>query len=151
MKNTEYTARIEAGNFDGLPTEVPIHADFVDDRGIISNLLLSPITSVAVIDSDKRAVRANHYHKTDWHYAYVVRGRVLYFDRAVGSTEVPEPMTFGAGQMFFTPPNREHAMLFAEDTTIFTFAKNVRSHENHEADLVRVEFVTPEIADRYVP
>ena len=46
-------------------------------------------------------------------------------------------------------------MLFAEDSVIYTFARNVRSHDNHEADLERVSFVTPEIAadflKRWVP
>jgi hypothetical protein len=39
-------------------------------------------------------------------------------------------------------------MVFPVETVFVTLAKNVRSHESHESDLVRVEFVTPEILSR---
>jgi hypothetical protein len=95
-------------------------------------------------------VRANHWHRTDWHYSYVVRGKILYFERPVGSTEIPEPRVFTARQQFFTPPNREHAMLFAEDTDFITMARNVRLHEQHEEDVVRMPFITPELAVQFL-
>jgi dTDP-4-dehydrorhamnose 3,5-epimerase-like enzyme len=150
MTNEQFTEAVEEQEYPAL-TEVPIDHAFKDERGVISNLLLTPITSVARIESKRGAVRANHWHRTDWHFAYVVSGKVLYFERAIGDTTVSAPQTFLPGQMFFTPPMREHAMLFAEDTVIMTFAKNVRSHDNHEADLVRVEYVTPEVIAKYVP
>jgi quercetin dioxygenase-like cupin family protein len=145
MTNDEYAAAVDSGAYPET-TSVPIGDEFSDDRGAINNILLTPITSVARITSVPRAVRANHYHRTDWHYALVESGTVLYFERAIGSTEIPEPHIYRAGEMFFTPPMREHAMLFAEPSVIYTFAKNVRNHDTHEADLVRVEFITPEIA-----
>jgi quercetin dioxygenase-like cupin family protein len=150
MNNKEYTALVDGGAFPPVTT-VPIDPGFVDARGEIRNLLLTPITSVAVIDSKRGSVRANHYHRTDWHYAYVISGKVLYFERAIGATDVSDPVAYTAGDMFFTPPMREHTMLFAEDSVIMTFAKNVRDHATHEADLVRVEVVSPDTAARYVP
>lgn len=149
-ENQEYTQAVDLGRFPRTPN-VPIHDDFRDGRGVIQNLILSPISSVARITSAKGTTRANHWHRTDWHYAYVETGEVLYFERPVGATVVPEPKSYPAGTMFFTPPRVEHCMLFAADSVIFTFAQNVRSHDNHEADLVRVAFVTPEIANRFVP
>ena len=44
---------------------------FVDERGEILNLLDVSVTSIAVITSKKGAVRANHYHKTDYHYCWL--------------------------------------------------------------------------------
>ena len=148
--NKQYTAAVDVGLFPET-TSVPLDDSFKDERGEITNLLLTPITSVARITSRKRDTRANHYHRTDWHYAFVESGCVLYFERAIGDDKIPEPKTYGPGSMFFTPPNREHCMLFAEDSVIFTFAKNVRDHETHEADLVRVSIITPELAARFVP
>jgi quercetin dioxygenase-like cupin family protein len=150
MTNTQYTSDVERGEWPPSPS-VPVDHAFRDERGVIRNVLLTPLNSVAVIESKRGAVRANHWHRTDWHYALVASGRVLYFERALGERAVPEPIAFGPGEMFFTPPGREHAMLFAEDSVILTFAKNVRSHENHEADLVRVEVVSRELADKLVP
>jgi dTDP-4-dehydrorhamnose 3,5-epimerase-like enzyme len=150
MNNMEYTKKVDQGIFPANNL-VPIDTGFVDARGEIKNLLLTPITSVAEIRSVRGAIRANHYHLTDWHYTFVVSGQVLYFERDVGSTEVPKHQTINPGQMFFTPPMREHAMLFSQDSVIMTFAKNIRSHENHEGDLVRVTVVSADLAKRLVP
>ncbi len=149
-KTEQYTRAVEEQRWPPQPG-VPLDHSFADKRGEIRNLLLTPITSVAEITSVRGSVRANHYHKTDWHYAYVVSGKVLYFERGLGDEDVPEPTAFYPGEMFFTPPMVEHAMLFAEDSKIITFARNVRSHDNHEADLVRVEVVTPAVVDKYLP
>jgi quercetin dioxygenase-like cupin family protein len=146
MTNDDYTAAVERGEYPESPS-IPISTGFVDERGAIHNVLLTNIASVARITSKARSVRANHYHKTDWHYTFVESGTVLYFERDIGSTAIPEPHVYRAGEMFFTPPMRDHAMLFAEDSVIYTFAKNVRNHDNHEADVVRVEFVTPSVVD----
>ena len=149
MTHDEYTTAVDEGRWPSTPT-VPLPGAFENDAGWIANLLLKPVRSVAAIRSRAGSVRANHYHRTDWHYAYVVSGRVLYFERAVGAKEIPRPLAYHPGDMFFTPPGREHAMLFPESTLILTFAKNVRSHEEHEADLVRVEFVTPDVAATFL-
>lgn len=128
---------------------------FTDERGTISNILFKETQSIARIWSKRGAIRANHIHRTDWHYTLLESGTVLYFEREIGSKVIPEPTAFGPGTMFFTPPVREHAMLFAQDSVIYTFARNVRSHDNHEADLERVDFITPGLAAdflaRWVP
>lgn len=144
MTNDEYTARVAAGDYP-VTSYVPHEPAFSDTRGTITNLLLTPLNSVAILTSKRGTVRANHYHRTDWHYAYVISGRVAYFERDVGAQKIPTPTVFVPGQMFFTPPMREHAMVFAADTVIMTFARNVRSHDNHEADVVRVEFINPDL------
>jgi len=149
MTHNEYTTHVEKGE-GPLTVSVPLDPPFVDDRGSIQNLILKPITSVASIISKKGSIRANHYHKTDMHYAYIVYGSVLYFEREIDSKSIPEPKKFTSGSMFYTPPNVEHCMLFPEDTCIITMARNVRSHESHEADLVRVEFITRDIAAKYL-
>jgi hypothetical protein len=140
LSNREFSAMVDSGRFPeqiGVPLDEPI----VNDKGTIQNLLLERFTSAALITSVKGSVRANHYHKTDWHYSYVVFGAVEYFARPAGSHDRPTQTRFAAGTMFFTPPLVEHAMFFPEATTFITFAKNVRDHDHHEDDVVRVELV----------
>lgn len=150
MTHDEYTTAVDEGRFP-KDSKVPLPEAFKNANGIIQNLLLKPCTSIAVIESERGAVRANHYHRTDWHYAYVVSGCVYYFEREIGSKLTGVPKIFRAGEMFFTPPMREHAMLFSQQSTILTFAKNVRSHEEHEADLVRVpDYITPEFVREFL-
>ncbi|HEY8096353.1 MAG TPA: hypothetical protein VIE65_09735 [Methylobacter sp.] len=141
MIHDEYVHSVMDGEWPIDPT-VPLDAPFTNQNGRIQNLILQSVTSVAHIASVAGAVRANHYHKTDWHFTYVVRGCVAYLERDIGSKLIPEPRIYKAGMMFFTPPLREHCMVFIEDTDIITLAKNVRSHESHESDVVRVDFIS---------
>lgn len=141
MNNREYSALVEAGNYPADPT-VPIDEPFVNGNGSILNLLTEKFTHTAILESAPGSIRANHWHKTDWHYTYVISGEVEYCWRPVGSTAAPSVKVFRQGTMFFTPPHLEHAMVFRDRATIITFAKNARSeHQTHEDDLVRVPLV----------
>jgi dTDP-4-dehydrorhamnose 3,5-epimerase-like enzyme len=114
---------------------------FVDSRGAIQTLADAEIRTAQIITSKKGTVRANHYHKTDWHYCYVVSGSIDYYHRPVGSKDKPEHILVKTGQVFFTPPMVEHAMVFPEDTTFLNLAGNKRDQKHYEEDLVRVELV----------
>ncbi len=126
-----------------FPKEVimSLEKPFVDSRGAIQTLADAPLRSAQIITSKKGTVRANHYHKTDWHYCYVVSGSIDYYHRPVGSNAKPEHMLIKTGQVFFTPPMVEHAMVFPEDTTFLNLAGNKRDQKHYEEDLVRVELV----------
>lgn len=141
LSNREFTALVDQGTYPEQ-VAVPLESPFANGNGEIQNLLLKRFTSAAVIHSVPGAVRANHYHKTDWHYAYVLSGSVWYYWRPVDTRIEPQHKVFGPGTMFFTPPMVEHAMFFPEQTSFLTFARNVRDHEHHEADLVRVQLIS---------
>jgi len=138
MKNDEYTNLVEKGKYPEDPT-VPIDHSFVNENGEIKNILLQSFTSVAIIHSKIGSIRANHYHKTDWHYSYILKGLISYLWRPVGLLDKPKMINYSKNTMFFTPPMVEHAMFFPVESTFITFAKNRRDHENHESDLVRVK------------
>ena len=140
LTNRQYSAQVDAGSFPEA-VAVPLDQPFVNENGEIQNLLLERFTSVALIKSRPGAVRANHWHKTDWHYAYVLKGCIWYYWRPVSSRSMPRHEKFPAGSMFFTPPNVEHAMFFPEETDFITMAKNIRDHEHHEEDVVRVRLI----------
>jgi len=122
---------------------VPLSAPFSDSRGRIQNLVDAPIGSAVLISSKQGAVRANHYHRTDWHYCYVVTGSIEYFHRPTGSQQEPQRVLITAGQMFFTPPMTDHTMVFPEDTVFLTLGRNPRDQESYESDVVRVALHNP--------
>lgn len=122
---------------------VPLGRAFTDARGQIIPLVDGPMHSALLITSHANSVRGNHYHKTDWHYCYVVAGSIEYLYRPVGSSDPPARISVRAGQLFFTPALVEHAMLFSEETTFLTLGRNPRDQSSYEADLVRVELVPP--------
>lgn len=112
-----------------------------DERGYIQPLCDLPMKSASLIFSKKGTVRANHFHHTDWHYCYVVSGRIEYSHRTAGSDEPPEVVEIKQGGMFFTPPKVEHAMVFPEDTLFLTLSRNPRDQASYEADVERIELV----------
>jgi dTDP-4-dehydrorhamnose 3,5-epimerase-like enzyme len=116
---------------------------FVDARGAIQPLVDEDMKSCVLISSKQGTVRANHYHKTDWHYCYVLKGLIEYYHRPTGSDAAPEKVTVEAEQMFFTPPMVDHSMVFPEDTVFITWGRNSRLQEVYEADVVRIDPIEP--------
>ena len=128
------------------PKEVIVKMDesFQDPRGGIQPLVNLPMESCVIINSKKGTIRASHYHKTDWHYCYVLEGSIDYYHRPVNSSDTPEKVVVKTGQLFFTPPMVEHAMVFHENTTFLTLGRNSREQEVYEMDVVRVDLISPE-------
>lgn len=120
---------------------VPLEKPFVDDRGAIQPLVDRMMKSAVMIQSNAGALRANHYHKTDWHYCYVISGVIEYYHRPTGSADEPEMLLVKEGQMVFTPPMVDHGMKFPEDTVFLTLSRNPRDQATYEADVVRVDML----------
>ena len=120
---------------------VSLESPFSDERGSIQPLVDGDMKSCVLISSKTGTVRANHYHKTDWHYCYVLSGSIDYYHRPHGATTEPQMVTITAGQIFFTPPMVDHTMIFPEDTTFLTLGRNSRKQEVYEADVERIELV----------
>ena len=60
---------------------------FKDSRGWLKKILDGNFSSCIEIYSKKDTTRANHYHKKDKHFIYIITGEILYFykDRKKGS------------------------------------------------------------------
>lgn len=129
-----------------LPKEVMIKLEkpFNDERGEIQPLVDLTMKSCVLISSKKNTIRANHYHKTDWHFCYVLDGEIDYYHREVGDKEFPKMVKIKKNELFFTPPMVEHAMVFHKDTVFLTLGGNSRIQSEYEADLVRVDLISPE-------
>ena len=115
---------------------------FSDERGAIYPLVDAKMESAVLITSKEGSIRANHYHKTDWHYCYVLEGAIEYYHRPHGSDEEPKKVMVNKGEMVYTPPMVDHAMKFPTDTVFLTLGGNPRDQETYEADIERVELVT---------
>jgi quercetin dioxygenase-like cupin family protein len=117
---------------------VALEEAHVDARGDIQPLVDLPMESCVLIRSKKGTVRANHYHQTDWHFCYVLSGTIEYYHRPHGSSRTPEKVLVRTGELFFTPPMVDHAMVFPEDTMFLTLGRNSRVQEVYEADVIRI-------------
>jgi dTDP-4-dehydrorhamnose 3,5-epimerase-like enzyme len=128
-----------------LPKDVLINLDveYADERGSIIPLADIPMKSCVLITSKKNTVRANHYHKTDWHFCYVIKGSIDYYHRPHGKDIEPEKLQIKEGKLFFTPPMVDHAMVFTEDTTFLTLGRNSREQHVYEEDVERIVLIDP--------
>ena len=114
---------------------------FVDDRGSIQPLVDLMMRSAVLIHSKEGSLRANHYHKTDWHYCYVIYGKIEYFYKDVDSDKKTELLIAEKESMIFTPPLVEHCMKFPEETLFLTLSRNPRDQKTYEEDVVRVNLI----------
>ena len=122
---------------------VSLGKPFVDKRGSIQPLVDLMMKSAVIIESKAGTLRANHYHKTDWHYCYVIKGKIEYFHREVNSTKKPELIIVEKENMIFTPPMVEHCMKFPLDTLFLTLSRNPRDQKTYEEDVVRTNLIEP--------
>ena len=124
-------------------TEGPFVRDlpstFKDPRGIIRPIFHDHKGSVVIIESNKDAQRANHYHKEDYHYCYVISGSIIYYERKANCLEMPEKYIVRKDEMIFTPPMVEHCMYFTEPTVFLTVGGKTRKQKEYEEDLIRVD------------
>ena len=120
-----------------------IKPEFIDKRGAITKILddgKTVIKSVLLITSKKGTVRANHFHKKDSHYCYVLSGKVKILDKPVRSGRVTSAI-LNKGDMVLTLPMHAHSFRFLKDTVFLTFAMKFRSQKDYESDTVRVTTV----------
>lgn len=120
-----------------------IAPDFTDERGDIIKLLddgKTSIKSVILITCKKGAIRANHYHKKDTHYVYMLYGSMEYTEQDL-KTKKTETAVVKKGDMVFTPPMVPHAMKFLEESAFLTLATESRHHDHYEDDLVRIKII----------
>lgn len=127
-------------SFDHL---VPLDPSHADARGSIQCLVNLPTQNVSLISSRAGTLRSNHFHRTDWHYMYVLSGKFEYYYRPTGSNVTPIKLVLTKGQMVFTPPMEDHATVFIEDTELVVMSKNPRDQAAYEADVVRIELIDP--------
>ena len=127
------------------PTEphVELEPPHTDQRGYIQSLVNFPMKNLSLITSRKNTVRSNHYHLTDWHYMYVLKGAFDYYYRPTGSQDEPKVIRVKAGEMVFTPPMEDHATVFLEDTELLAMSRNPRDQATYEADTRRITLIDP--------
>lgn len=132
-----YSGKIAPGYSE--PVIVKLDPAFIDQRGLIQNVCTEAVGGVSVLRSRPGTVRSEHWHRTDWHYLYVVSGCMQYQCRPVGAERWPDPVTIAPGECVYTPPMVEHRTSFPIETVLVSASMLGREHDAHEADVVRVK------------
>lgn len=111
---------------------------FEDHRGVIQDLLITPLDGVTEIFTRKDAVRGNHVHAKTHQWTYIVSGRLLAAHRDPG-TGLTVTRECGPRMLVNEPPGIPHAWRALEDCTVLVFTRGPRSGENYESDTRRLE------------
>jgi quercetin dioxygenase-like cupin family protein len=111
-----------------------------DNRGDITDIFYkSNIHHVAVVRSNKGAVRGNHYHKETTQYMLITKGALEYWHKPLGSEAEAECILLQEGDFVETPPNEIHALNIVEDNEFVVFTTGVRGGQDYESDTFRID------------
>lgn len=103
-----------------------------DERGTITDLLVTPEYSITHITFTEGAVRGNHYHKETTQFDVILNGNLqVSVDGVVRFLKPKE------GVMI--PPNKKHAYKAVEPSEMISICWGVRKGEDYEKDVFRLE------------
>lgn len=110
---------------------------YTDERGIIQDLLETPIDAVTEITTYAGSVRGNHVHEKTVQWTYVMYGllRVAWQDP---DGTVHERM-YGPHSLICEPAGVPHAWQAVNDTRVLVFTQGPRSGSAYESDTRRLE------------
>ena len=111
-----------------------------DLRGNIISIVDHKISNVSLISCNLGSIRSNHYHKKDFHFMYVLEGKIDYFYKNL-KDNVVKHFSVLPGDNIFTPKEEIHATFFPVQTRLIVSSGFPRDQETYEADTVRVKFI----------
>ena len=119
--------------------------EFIDDRGGIARIIDQdkfPIRAVLRITSKAGTARANHYHKTDYHYIYIENGKCVYSEKdSHDSNAEVESVILESGDIVLSKPGIIHGVKFLKDTVFYAFTSERRGQTEYEKDIERIKIV----------
>ncbi len=111
---------------------------FKDERGYLLKILDKGFSSCIEIFSKKHSIRANHYHKKDEHFCYILKGEILFFYRNRKKGSKLNYKIMKKGDLFFTTYEQDHMAYFLKNTHFLSYSSRKRSKFDYENDLVRL-------------
>lgn len=107
-----------------------------DIRGEITNVFEGRIEHIALITSKKGTVRANHYHKQDHQFIYLVSGAFESHSVDINNTSKRLVLEIKPGDIVETPALIAHAQKFTEDSVFLALTTRQREAGKYEEDTI---------------
>lgn len=109
-----------------------------DARGSIISIVEEKTNNISLINCKSKTIRSNHLHKKDWHFMYILDGKMDYFfvkKKKIFFIKLKK------GDLVFTPPKELHATYFPVKTILLVASKNRRDKKTYEKDTVRKKLI----------
>src|SRR5260221_11383866 len=120
-----------------------IKEEFVDERGFISRIIdqdKHKIRSILYIKRKKGSTGANHFHKKDAHYIFVLSGKVRYGEKDMSKKNSKvEYVALEPWDLVLSKPMIAHTPDFLEDSVILAFTTENRNQAHYEEDTIRLK------------
>lgn len=108
-----------------------------DDRGTITDLLVTPEYSVTHITFTEGAVRGNHYHKATVQHDFILKGRL---ECAKESSLTGKKITeVYAGEKIVHVPMESHAYEAIEPSEMISVCFGIRRGQDYAKDTFKLE------------
>ena len=120
-----------------------------DQRGQIKSIVDCSISNVSIITCNQNSIRSNHYHKKDFHFMYVLEGKINYFFSDLEMKNI-NYLKVCKGDTIFTPHLEIHSTHFPIETTLIVSSGFPRDQKTYEEDTVRVDFINEKNIDFYL-
>ena len=111
---------------------------FVDNRGVIEDLVVESIDAVTRITFTPKAIRGNHFHNETFQWTLVTSGEIE-ASTIVNGVVVTEK--FKEGDFFVSRPGEPHAMQAIEPSEILVFTRGPRSGISYQTDTHRIQVI----------
>ena len=113
-----------------------------DNRGSIKSIVDYKISNVSIITSNSNSIRSNHYHIKDFHFMYVLEGKIDYFFKGIhDDNDNMYYLEVNIGDTIFTPKMEIHCTFFPIKTKLIVSSYYPRDQKTYEEDTVRVNFI----------
>ncbi len=112
---------------------------FMDERGIISDLINEPINNVGLISTEKDAVRGCHYHKKSKQYSYILSGKFEVLLAPFNKLSNIKKVIVNAGELITIPSLVIHQFTALERSVMINMESQSRAESGYENDTIRVK------------
>ncbi len=113
---------------------------FSDARGAIIDIIETEIHHTGLITFTKGAVRANHYHKLQDQYTYILSGKLELKTKDMTDPTSPVRVDILEAQdLAIVPAHVAHAYRALEDASMLCLTTCSRDMQSYEDDTIRIE------------
>ena len=127
-----------------MPNETikKIDVAYEDERGQISNIIDADIKHIAIINSKKGSIRANHYHPEQIQYEYLISGEFESYSKDLKKENAEvEKIIIEEKSLVITPPNIAHAMKFTKDSVMLNITTGARENNNFAEHTIKYKLI----------
>lgn len=113
-----------------------------EKEGYRYNIILDNkhINNITFMSLEPNSVIEKHYHKENYHYILVTRGKLFYYEKSVNETKGVYLDQVNAGSLLYIGPMLEHQLTCDEKTDFYMFSNKGLTDELIQKDVYPISY-----------